>query len=71
MTDWQPMDTAPKDGTRISLVVYQTGQAPDLNFERIVVTGGYWDADAGAWYISEHVHVPDPQFWLPSSLPSE
>lgn len=38
--DWRPIETAPRDGTRVRLQV---------QFERIFVTQGRWSSRQGCW----------------------
>jgi hypothetical protein len=63
-TDWRPIDSAPRDGTRVDLwVVFETGarRATDTHF----------DTDLGEWWVSDHHHAghyvprPRPTHWMP------
>jgi hypothetical protein len=55
MTDWQPMETAPKDGRDIRL---------KIEWPRGVVA--YWDDDLQEWVTSRPLHmecVHEPKGW--------
>ncbi len=50
--DWQPIETAPKDGTRILLWPVKVHRKEKLTYEEIAVIGYWyeWPNDAGgAW----------------------
>ena len=56
--EWQPIDTAPKDGTFI-LIIDGLG---DLPFAKV----SCWDVEKQAfWY----PHVTKPEFWMPLPTP--
>jgi hypothetical protein len=63
---WQPMETAPQDGTMILLFPSsEWTEDTDGDYE---VT--YWDADLGGWY--QHQHPDDydgPTHWMPLPAP--
>jgi len=57
MTDWQPMDTAPRDGTEVTL---------PLTFPHGV--RAFWCTDLQRWVLSRPLHmesVPEPIKWRP------
>lgn len=58
MTDWQPMDTAPKDGTRI--LIWDCGC--EIASWRTDTKGRAW------WSTGRGSHV-DPKFWAPLPKP--
>ena len=58
MTEWKPIDSAPKDGRRISLVV----QYADDSSQRIVPKCTY-DASRGGSYYKEG--APEREYCLP------
>lgn len=61
--NWQPISTAPRDGTEI--LIYQHGHA--LGFDIEIAE---WDVECGYWvnrnWIGEYQH---PTHWLPLSPP--
>jgi hypothetical protein len=65
MNNWQPMDTAPKDGTQI--LIY-TGDA----IEPTIFLAGY-DADTTyrGWYDDGGSHISMITHWMPLPAPPE
>lgn len=56
MIEWQPMDSAPKDGTEVRLRLLPLGVA------------AYWDAELECWVLSRPLHlefVRTPEGWAP------
>ena len=56
--EWQPIDTAPKDGTGILLFC-----SADL-----IVHAGHWHSRLGAWYVSGQGPMPSTH-WMPLPEP--
>lgn len=65
MSDWQPITTAPKDGTPI--LATQKGYAYTLNRCKVV----FWDdeADAVGWHIPEDDEGFPSHSWLTHWMP--
>lgn len=64
--DWQPIETAPNDGTHIILLdaldggsVYRASWVVEGDIE------GYW----AVWCGQPVVHEPDPTHWMPLPTP--
>ena len=71
VTNWQPIETAPKDGTHL-LLALRDGQHTILNWiERSVFTGHYqtqgddWVVE-GLWAEINGLH---PTYWMPLADP--
>ena len=67
MSEWQPIDTAPRDGTRVLLTI-QYGVRQRLEI-------GYWgrglSRETGSWRF-HRVHNDDrPTHWMPLPAPPE
>lgn len=59
MTDWQPIETAPKDGTRI-LGFLISGRTPIIGLFR------YWDDEDEAGFYPDNLLVVVPiTHWMP------
>jgi len=70
MNDWQPMDTAPKDGTRVLLFHPYAGV---MAGQGLIITGHYmetWDDDykTSRWEWVQGDMVIKPTHWM--SLPA-
>jgi hypothetical protein len=55
--EWQPMETAPKDGTEVRLALSYPNGVP-----------AYWCADLKTWVLSRPLHVESihrPERWKP------
>jgi hypothetical protein len=70
MMDWQPIETAPKDGVIVLAVKESTlPWAKDFSVARFPYplkqrwNGGAWEADDG------HVYEPQPTHWMPLPAP--
>lgn len=61
MTEWQPIETAPKHGTLILL--YEP--RPDTHAYEI----GFYDC--GCWFGSDHMYTVYPTHWMPLPDPPE
>jgi hypothetical protein len=57
--EWQPIDTAPKDGTEVLLT--------DGKYKRT----GYWARRVGVWSIDAIVALEPPTHWMPLPEPPE
>jgi len=62
--DWQPIETAPKDGTRF--LAYEDGNHYALEWcPDMPCGGGYW-----ASYCGQYVTMsPEPTHWMPLPAP--
>lgn len=68
--EWQTMDTAPRDGTRI-LIASGNDDQPDVVFwDAAYADGGFYQNSATAWLngSSEQMDV-DPTHWMPLPTP--
>lgn len=65
MTDWQPISTAPRDGTEVDLWVIRDGHG-----ERFASAS--WDVMLGRWF-NGYLHPlhrdADPTHWMPLPPP--
>lgn len=64
--EWQPIDTAPKDGTRILLYVPIMAQHPGLSY--CVARWIQYHAeiaDQSGWYEADRTRVNFAEYWLP------
>jgi hypothetical protein len=66
MSEWQPIETAPKDGKRILLVI---------NIDKIFVVIGGWDSSwTGQCWVYDTKRIPTdvmPTHWMPLPKPPE
>ena len=76
MTDWKPIETAPKDGTEI-LAVEVSGHVPTVTiWGRSDFAVVHWDEIAGAWRDCSDLGAAgldpfEPQYWMPLPEPPE
>jgi len=70
MSDWQPIETAPKDGTEILVFV------PPSTYTRGYVRSVQWrDHDIDFWHVEDNKHGPfplrggSPTHWIPLPEP--
>lgn len=61
MTDWQPIETAPKDGTRILLHLRQDEEG---DYVRIGYWGK-WNGHLSTWCLAEGDGDDNPTHWQP------
>ena len=71
MTDWQPLKTAPKDGSPVLLWARLGSHPPEgESFFPIV---GFWHRSVGRWKVAPEVlNAPEdliPTYWAPSPKP--
>lgn len=62
MSEWQPIETAPKDGTRVA-VKFENGYENEANYQ---TTYG------GEWHVASFRHLPwskTPAYWMPLPAP--
>lgn len=68
LTEWQPIETAPKDGTQILLA--GVCQAPSIDAGESSVVKGYWtDFNTGGWVW--YGAAMDFTHWMPLPTPPE
>jgi hypothetical protein len=69
MTEWQPIETAPKDGT---LIIVPGGLAYWRNDEGWhTVTGEDWPGKPIRWEVTHWMPLPEPPWGPPSHEPSQ
>ena len=66
MTEWQPIDTAPKDGTDILAYLEWTDKSGEIRVIR-------WDEEMEVWW-GDYAYDPDDEFeypthWMPLPAP--
>lgn len=61
--DWMPIETAPKDGTRI---LTYSPRAAKLGFSTIRIN--LWNKSMGCWWHTNTNHWP-PTHWMPLPAP--
>lgn len=70
MSEWQPIESAPKDGTEVLLAIHDRGDS-SKPFHRALAV---WDPEGNDW--KRDIHDPysstwPPSFWMPApELPS-
>lgn len=61
MSEWQPIETAPKDGTDILL------SGPHSNHGWVIKSARFW---IGSWWSNGNRGIgPDPSHWMPLPAP--
>ena len=71
MNNWQPIETAPKDGTDIVLALWEFGKP---NTKRTFAIGGFdesrdcWSQSIGSGFVDE---LYQPTHWMPLPDPPE
>lgn len=84
MSEWMPIETAPKDGTHILAYWPQHPYGEDDNLDESKVVGGtqcvtffsgggwcepdYLEA-VGAYYFDDHAYAAQPTYWMPLPPP--
>ena len=71
MTDWQPISTAPLDGTWVLLGWCRWGKTKSIS--HLYVVAGFFAIDdrrpdlGGRWYYGagDDLYVRDPMWWMP------
>jgi hypothetical protein len=66
MSEWQPIETAPKDATFVILYGIENGTDTQLI--------GFWDSDHRIWFADKfrRTYMPNPTHWMPlPHAPSE
>ncbi len=73
MSEWQPIETAPKDGQHVLLAITEDGP-PGLGY----VSEGYYEEDGDRGWYSANTHWTDsydgslfPSHWMPLPKPPE
>lgn len=76
MTNWKPIDTAPKDGTTVYLWADRPGRWPEVcswwSRERIAADTGWALDDCNSGWFREKDETdeyPSPTHWKPYDLP--
>lgn len=69
--EWQPIETAPKDGTEIIIFGADTGMGPndEPHTSRGVVTMAFWFKPWGGWETFNGAWVLGATYWLPLPPP--
>lgn len=67
MTDWRPIETAPKDGTLILVAGPKMGVMFDATAITVVAWGGFeWKPMVGGWQAYEDsLEDAQPTHWMP------
>ena len=66
MTDWQPIESAPRDGTPV-LLYLNDGQFMSMTTARF--SYGQWSLIETGGYASDSDVWPDPTHWMPLPEP--
>lgn len=73
MSEWQPIETAPKDGTWV-LLYFDGWDRPDVYEGQPTIYAGQWSTEnhwreSGDWYVDWHdltqYHIGPPTHWMP------
>ena len=67
MSDWQPIESAPKDGTRVLLWTGNLSALPTGTEMVWSATVGWWDREMSHQWI--HGSGVDPTHWMPLPAP--
>jgi hypothetical protein len=80
MSEWQPIETAPKDGTKIVAWGFLANRAPEMGVIRsetpvahVMMWRSYTGLDAGDW-VSTSIGIAlaqHPTHWMPLPAPPE
>jgi hypothetical protein len=65
MTNWQPIETAPKDSSSVILWPYMD------DWVNSQITVGYYRAEVPSWYCEITEQLFDPTQWMPLPEPPE
>jgi len=72
---WQPIETAPKDGTVLILAAHDIHGHSDPGGPRRIVRSAYWDdylcSGRGEWSASAFTTHYPPTHWMPLPDPPE
>ncbi len=74
MTDWQPIATAPKDGTPIQIAVAGSGLTTGVHWVKRRVLSAYFNAQGNSWVVEGQwaKNVPAKiTHWMPLPDPPE
>ena len=75
MSDWQPIETAPKDGQSVLLVRY-TGVIPRTKLYPFQIVVGFWEitewmAQNSEYYKQRDYEALHPTHWMPLPEPPQ
>jgi hypothetical protein len=68
MTDWQPIETAPKDGTSVLVYGPWKGEFSQLKHPH-EIWRGHCHPVSKLWFISGTLEFVDPTHWMPLPEP--
>ena len=69
MSDWQPIETAPKDGTEVLLAIPTYGVGPTFEFAVGGFFNGAWFGEEDDAYDADEAAYQDPTHWMPLPEP--